>query len=659
VKAELLHQIEVLQRRRKQRVIILALAVFFIGTFCVAAFVTKPYMIYAIPKLDPSNRAVLLRTSGSGVVVGDRFLLFSDTATLKFSYEGHISEEWSVSKADQVSSLRVELLPEPKQLLLATNPITEVAWILNEEFINQGTSLTLEVVPNRTHTIEVLDYLGRSMIQQMEIHWKQTDVKELIFDLSKWAIAVSSEPDGAEVFAGGQQVGITPFSMVPGFNQDALTIHKDGFQSEDITISRLRESASPAIKVILKEVARSLPITLAPPGGELSGGALNASGSSVVPVLPMPSNITYYKKGFVAQTKVITSETKELNFDLKAATGEVLVTTPVGGNVNILGMGSRQIPVRLTLPIGDADLTVSSKGFQDQKIKVTVFQGQVKTLSPVLETIESYRARTARQRDQAPHSIFLQKIIGEPIELGASRNQTGQRANEVLRKVDFLRHFYFSETEISEEQFSKYSGVPSTSKLPVTGISWDEAAKFCNYLSQKQGFDPFYIISNDRVTGWNSGSIGYRLPTEAEWEYVASKYAKRRQRIFAWGDDYEIPEANFGNIADKAAEGKAKRYIADRSDGHAELAPIGFSEQVKGISDMSGNASEWVHDYYSITVPSKQSVTDYQGPLSGRQHFVKGSNYLSSSWTELRASYREPIDGARVDVGFRIARYVF
>ena len=86
---------------------------------------------------------------------------------------------------------------------------------------------------------------------------------------------------------------------------------------------------------------------------------------------------------------------------------------------------------------------------------------------------------------------------------------------------------------------------------------------------------------------------------------------------------------------------------------------MGFSKQVGDITDLSGNVSEWVHDYYSVAAPANQPLLDYLGPVRGRQHFIKGSNYLSSSWTELRNSYREPIDGARADVGFRVARYVF
>ena len=659
MKVELLHQIQLEQRRRRRRLIALGAAAALVSVICVAGFMTKLYLVEATPSLDPSNTASMTLTTGTGMAIGNRFFLISDTATLKFSYEGHLSQSQVVSKAEEANSLKILLLPEPKRLLLATNPVTEVVWMMNQEFISQDATVAVEVAPNRLHTIEALDYLGRSVAREVEIDWREREAQELIFELSSWAISVTSNPDGAKVFSDGQQLGVTPLDMVPGYGQDAILIRKDGFQSESISISRLLESGSSRISVSLKEQAARLPISLTPKGGQLSGGTLSGDGASLIPATPLPSEVTYFKQGYVAESRVITSETRRVSFDLKSATGEVLITSPVGASVSITGFGTTRLPARLELPVGEALLTVSAEGFKEQEIRVTIFQDEVVTLSPALETLESYRARTAAQREAGPHGIFLQRVVGEPIELGANRNEKGQRANEIQRRVEFTRHFYISETEISREQFSQYSGQPSNSKLPITGVSWDEAAKFCNYLSQIQGFTPFYVIRNGRVVGWTSDSIGYRLPTEAEWEYVASKYGKRVQRIFTWGDDYEIPDANFGNIADKAAEGKAKRYIADRSDGHAEAAPIGFSKQVGDISDLSGNVSEWVHDYYSISVPTQQPLVDYQGPTRGSQHFVKGSNYLSSSWTELRSSYREPIDGTRVDVGFRVARYVF
>lgn len=659
MKADLLSQIEVAQRRRRLQIIATVVAILIIAAVAIAAFSTKVYRVESFPKMAPAENAHSKLLAGSGIKIGNRFFLFSDAATIQFSYQGHISEERILTVQDTLDSLSIELIPMPKRLLLRTEPSVAVTWLVNEEFTGRASSLEIEVTPNVVNSIEALDFFGRSITQKVQIDWQETHSGEVTFDVDEWSISVTSTPEGAEILAGDQKLGVTPVNLVPGLQRDSLMIRKDGYETQQFLLSSIKGKSLSSMNVLLKKSVRSLPVALQPPGGELLGGVLNTEKTLFTPANPLPRKITYLKQGYVAETKTVTLATEKLSFDLKPANGELLVTSPVGGEVKMSQMAAQKIPARLKLPIGDATVAVSSDGFQSQQIDVSIFQDETTTISPVLEPIAVYRARTAKPTELAPHEIKLTKIVGEPLQVGASRSVKGQRANEILRDVKFTRHFYFAESEISEAQFGAYLGKASTSKLPVTNITWEEAAKYCNYLSEKQGLDPFYLIRRGGVVGWNSKSIGYRLPTEAEWEYVASKYTKRSPRIFVWGDAYEIPQSGFGNIADKAAQGKAKKFIADRSDGHAGLATVGFSNQVGSISDLSGNVSEWVHDYYSVSFPTEQPLADYQGPTAGRQHFIKGSNYLSSSWTELRSSYREPIDGARTDVGFRIARYVF
>ncbi len=74
---------------------------------------------------------------------------------------------------------------------------------------------------------------------------------------------------------------------------------------------------------------------------------------------------------------------------------------------------------------------------------------------------------------------------------------------------------------------------------------------------------------------------------------------------------------------------------------------------------MSGNVSEWVHDFYSLIPPRiNEENINYMGAKVGSNHVIKGSNYLSADWTELRASYKETSNKGQIDVGFRIARFI-
>ena len=219
----------------------------------------------------------------------------------------------------------------------------------------------------------------------------------------------------------------------------------------------------------LQPVARAIPISLEPPDGEIVGGTLDPE-SAVDTDLPMPRDVTYFKPGFVAETKTVTADTPALKFNLKAAQGILSVASPVSGAIEVPTLGIYEIPARISLPVGKTSVTVSAEGFQSKDYKVSVFHNETTTISPSLESVEAYRSRTAGQRELAPHGIGLTKIVGKSIRLGAERNVRGQRANEILRDTTFSRHFYFAELEVSEEQFSHYTGKPTASKPCYRGF---------------------------------------------------------------------------------------------------------------------------------------------------------------------------------------------
>jgi formylglycine-generating enzyme required for sulfatase activity len=115
-----------------------------------------------------------------------------------------------------------------------------------------------------------------------------------------------------------------------------------------------------------------------------------------------------------------------------------------------------------------------------------------------------------------------------------------------------------------------------------------------------------------------------------------------------------------GNIADEQARGMVRFYVPNYTDGFAEMAPVGsFSAEMSGVFDLTGNASEWVHDFYSLQPPAANIVeVDPLGLTHGDAHVVKGSSWRSGTRSTLRAAYRDGLMGHRDDVGFRIGRYL-
>jgi formylglycine-generating enzyme required for sulfatase activity len=174
--------------------------------------------------------------------------------------------------------------------------------------------------------------------------------------------------------------------------------------------------------------------------------------------------------------------------------------------------------------------------------------------------------------------------------------------------------------------------------LPVEKVSWYDAIEYCNKRSLKEGLTPAYIIDkilkdennkNDYdkarwLVTWNTNADGYRLPTEAEWEYACRAGTTTP---FSTGNTIGLGQANYHLITTYASsfEGKA-------------MAVGSFAPNPWGLYDMHGNVSEWCYDWYGAY--SKEAQIDPVGTSSGSYRVVRGGSYLVSSNQGLRSAYR-------------------
>jgi formylglycine-generating enzyme required for sulfatase activity len=169
---------------------------------------------------------------------------------------------------------------------------------------------------------------------------------------------------------------------------------------------------------------------------------------------------------------------------------------------------------------------------------------------------------------------------------------------------------------------------------------------------------PVYVQKGGRLIAADPVGNGYRLPTEAEWEYCARFNRNRTAIKYSWGNGYP-PPANMGNFADVSAKNLITNYLPSYNDRYAVSSPPAkFEKNALGLYDMGGNVAEWCHDNYSIYSYSSQKVyNDPMGPKDGKHHVIKGSSWMQAGISELRLSYRDYSDTRRPDLGFRIARY--
>ena len=215
-----------------------------------------------------------------------------------------------------------------------------------------------------------------------------------------------------------------------------------------------------------------------------------------------------------------------------------------------------------------------------------------------------------------------------------------------------VKSFYLSKTETTFEDYDRFclatkrdtTGTSSgwgRSKQPAMNLSWLDAVSYCNWLSKKENISKYYNIQGADVSIVDSAK-GYRLPTEAEWEFAARGGNKSKGTLYAGSEA-------INNVAWFVGNSGGKTHPV------AQKAPNEL-----GLFDMNGNIWEWVWDWYGGSYYRSSSEVDPRGPAIGNYRVMRGGAFYNfGNYATVYTRQNSYISFRQNSVGFRVARTYF
>ena len=607
--------------------------------------------------------------------LADRYLLRSGEYILILEAEGYypLNQDLTIGE-DQNQYYTIELLRLPGHLQVETGQVTG-ADIFIDNVARGKAPVTIRDIPYGQHLVKVVADRYFPVEETIMINGMDLEQSINITLRPAWAdVSFSSQPDSAEIFIDDELVGHTPLTAEVLEGKHTLRIKLTGHKvwQDDIKIIA---SQPVSIENITLEQADAVVFLVSDPpraSTTVNGEYMGLTPLELALTPEKNTTIRLFKQGYKSATRQITAQSgdkQRLNVNLAPELVSVeFKTEPADAKLFIDGVLRGAAKQTLKLTSIPHKIEVKKDGYVEYTTSITPLSGIAQQVNIQMKTLEQEKLEKIKPIITTSANQSLKLFYPGMFTMGASRREPGRGANETLRNIKLTRPFYLSLHEVTNEQFKQFatghtSGKIESSSLdrdhqPVVNINWNQAAHYCNWLSQRDSLEPFYVEKDNQITGIKITANGYRLPTEAEWEWAA-RVTGNTQIKFPWGNEMPPTDKN-GNYADRYAAEILGNIIKNYEDGFMITAPVGkFPANNKGLFDMGGNVAEWVNDYYHIPAQKNgKTETDPMGPKNGQSHVIRGSSWAHGTVTELRFSYRDYNTEGRNDVGFRIARFL-
>ena len=614
--------------------------------------------------------------------IGGRYLLRSGEYKISIQNEGYVSmnNETLIIDENESQDRMFDLSRLPGKIVFTTNPGVDFDLYVDDSEVSKATPETSISAGNRKIELRFDRYFP--IEKEIFVNGKG-EIQEYSFDLDpSWAdVSISTEPVDVSIFNGNERLGNTPSTIQLIQGKNTLSLRKSGYKDYEIQLDIVAQDSVSLESLILSRLDVPLEIMSEPEGASIN---INDEYRGLTPMEIMLEPLVEHKiliskpgyKDINNQLRLDTIESlsskgknsEVLDYFLEEILGQVSFVGTDGAKVyrsdDLIGV----IPFDIEMISEEQILKVKKDGLVTQEIKMTPNPNYPQKIEVKLLNEEQTVLAAIPKTLKTSQSQEMKLILPGSFVMGTPRRSQGRLSNENERLVEITKPFYIGTKEVTNNEFRAFkpkhtSGAEMFRELsngmhPTVMVTWSDAAAYCNWLSEKESLVPAYENIDGQYKLKQPITNGYRLPTEAEWEWVSRYNGGAGEQRYPWGDSMP-PIEESGNYADESTESLLTNVLKDYWDGYPVTAPSGrFYPNKIGIYDLGGNVAEWVSDYYAVPTRQLRLVEkDPSGPADGTARVIKGSSWRDSSLTKLRFAYRDYGTQGRLDVGFRIARY--